>query len=67
MSVEDTSSSNNEIINKKIQGIYNLTISFGNPYGDIDVSLELYYDKSQIKSRASYFDCLLYTSPSPRD
>ena len=55
-SVEDTSSSNNEIINKNIQGIYNLTISFGNPYGDIDVSLELYYDKSQIKSRASYFD-----------
>ena len=56
MSVENTSSSNNEIINKKIQGIYSLTISFGNPYGDIDVSLELYYDKSQIKSRASYFD-----------
>ena len=55
-SIENTSSSNNEIINKKIQGIYSLTISFGNPYGDIDVSLELYYDKSQIKSRASYFD-----------
>lgn len=55
-SIENTSSSNNEIINKKIQGIYSLTISFGNPYGDIDVSLELYYDESQIKSRASYFD-----------
>ena len=55
-SIENTSSSNNEIINKKIQGIYSLTISFGNPYGDIDVSLELYYDKYQIKSRASYFD-----------
>ena len=55
-SIENTSSGNNEIINKKIQGIYSLTISFGNPYGDIDVSLELYYDESQIKSRASYFD-----------
>ena len=54
--IKDTSSNDKEIIEDKISGKYSLTISFGKPYGDIDVSLELYYDNSQIKSRASYFD-----------
>ena len=54
--IKDASSNNKEILKDRISGKYSLTISFGNPYGDIDVSLEIYHMNSEIKSRASYFD-----------
>tara|TARA_B100000674_G_scaffold414491_1_gene363384 strand:- start:193 stop:573 length:381 start_codon:yes stop_codon:yes gene_type:complete len=54
--IKVASSNNKEILKDRISGKYSLTISFGNPYGDIDVSLEIYYMNSEIKSRASYFD-----------
>lgn len=28
---------------------YNFTVSFGEPFGDIDANLELYYDNSKFK------------------
>ena len=33
-----------------------MTVSFGEPFGDIDANLELYYDNSTIQSVMSYFD-----------
>ena len=41
---------------KDFLGKYNLTVSFGEPFGDIDANLELYYDNSTIQSVISYFD-----------
>ena len=41
---------------KKFSGKYYLTVSFGEPFGDVSANLELYYDNSTIQSVMSYFD-----------
>ena len=41
---------------KKFSGKYYLTVSFGDPFGDVSANLELYYDNSTIQSVMSYFD-----------
>ena len=41
---------------KKFAGKYYLTVSFGEPFGDISANLELNYENSTIKSVMSYFD-----------
>ena len=41
---------------KKFSGKYYLTVSFGDPFGDINANLELNYEDSTIKSVMSYFD-----------
>ena len=40
----------------KFEGNYNLSISFGEPYGDIDVSLKIFYDDLKLSSTISYFN-----------
>ena len=41
---------------KKFSGKYYITVSFGEPFGDIGANLELNYENSTIKSVLSYFD-----------
>ena len=41
---------------KKFSGKYYLTVSFGEPFGDVSANLELNYENSTIKSVMSYFD-----------
>ena len=41
---------------KKFSGKYYLTVSFGEPFGDVGANLELNYENSTIKSVMSYFD-----------
>ena len=41
---------------KDLSGKYYLTVSFGDPFGDINANLELNYEDSTIKSVMSYFD-----------
>ena len=41
---------------KKFSGKYYITVSFGEPFGDIGANLELNYENSTIKSVMSYFD-----------
>ena len=48
--------SQTENLIKDLSGKYYLTVSFGEPFGDIDANLELYYDDSTIQSVMSYFD-----------
>ena len=48
--------SQTENLIKDFSGKYYLTVSFGEPFGDIDANLELYYDNSTIQSVMSYFD-----------
>ena len=40
----------------QFEGNYNLLISFGEPYGDIDVSLKIFYEDSILSSTISYFN-----------
>ena len=40
----------------QFEGNYNLLISFGEPYGDIDVSLKIFYKGSTLSSTISYFN-----------
>ena len=40
----------------QFEGNYNLLISFGEPYGDIDVSLKIFYENSILSSKISYFN-----------
>tara|TARA_B100000674_G_scaffold226437_1_gene186101 strand:- start:1250 stop:1612 length:363 start_codon:yes stop_codon:yes gene_type:complete len=40
----------------KYEGNYNLSISFGEPYGDIDVSLQIFYKDLKLSSTISYFN-----------
>jgi len=48
------------IVNKSseydFEGTYNLTFFFGEPYGKIDATLELFYKNSKLSSKLSYFD-----------
>ena len=44
----------------KFEGNYNLSISFGEPYGDIDVSLKIFYDDLKLSSTISYFNGVEY-------
>ena len=39
---------------------YNLSISFGEPYGDIDVSLQIFYNDLKLSSKISYFNGVEY-------
>ena len=48
--------SQTENLIKDFSGKFYLTVSFGEPFGDIDANLELYYDNSTIQSVMSYFD-----------
>jgi hypothetical protein len=48
--------SQTENLIKDFSGKFYLTVSFGEPFGDIDANLELYYDNSTIQSVISYFD-----------
>ena len=41
---------------KKFSGKYYITVSFGEPFGDVSANLELNYENSTIKSVMSYFD-----------
>ena len=38
------------------EGNYNLSISFSEPYGDIDVSLQIFYKDLKLSSTISYFN-----------
>ena len=40
----------------KYEGNYNLSISFSEPYGDIDVSLQIFYKDLKLSSTISYFN-----------
>ena len=40
----------------QFEGNYNLLISFGEPYGDIDVSLKIFYEGPTLSSTISYFN-----------
>ena len=40
----------------QFEGNYNLLISFGEPYGDIDVSLKIFYEGPPLSSTISYFN-----------
>jgi len=40
----------------QFEGNYSLSISFGEPYGDIDVSLKIFYEDSILSSTISYFN-----------
>ena len=42
------------------EGNYNLSISFGEPYGDIDVSLQIFYNDLKLSSKISYFNGVEY-------
>ena len=44
----------------KYEGNYNLSISFGEPYGDIDVSLQIFYNDLKLSSKISYFNGVEY-------
>lgn len=44
----------------KFEGNYNLSISFGEPYGDIDVSLKIFYNDLKLSSTISYFNGVEY-------
>ena len=44
----------------KFEGNYNLSISFGEPYGDIDVSLKIFYYDLKLSSTISYFNGVEY-------
>ena len=44
----------------KFEGNYNLSISFGEPYGDIDVSLQIFYNDLKLSSKISYFNGVEY-------
>ena len=44
----------------KFEGNYNLSISFGEPYGDIDVSLQIFYNDLNLSSKISYFNGVEY-------
>ena len=44
----------------KFEGNYNLSISFGEPYGDIDVSLQIFYNDLKLSSTISYFNGVEY-------
>ena len=44
----------------KFEGNYNLSISFGEPYGDVDVSLKIFYDDLKLSSTISYFNGVEY-------
>ena len=45
-----------ESAQNQFEGNYNLTISFGEPFGDIDVSLKIFYEGSVLSSTISYFN-----------
>ena len=40
----------------QFEGNYRLSISFGEPYGDIDVSLKIFYEGPTLSSTISYFN-----------
>ena len=40
----------------QFEGNYSLSISFGEPYGDIDVSLKIFYEGPTLSSTISYFN-----------
>ena len=44
----------------KFEGNYNLSISFGEPYGDIDVLLQIFYNDLKLSSTISYFNGVEY-------
>jgi hypothetical protein len=45
-----------ESAQNQFEGNYNLTISFGEPFGEIDVSLKIFYEGSVLSSTISYFN-----------
>ena len=45
-----------ESLQNQFEGNYNLLISFGEPYGDIDVSLKIFYEGPTLSSTISYFN-----------
>tara|TARA_X000000368_G_scaffold159345_1_gene125545 strand:+ start:345 stop:767 length:423 start_codon:yes stop_codon:yes gene_type:complete len=45
-----------ESTQNQFEGNYNLLISFGEPYGDIDVSLKIFYEGPTLSSTISYFN-----------
>ena len=56
-SIEDFNSSNKvKHIQNKFEGNYSLSISFGEPYGDIEASLQIFYKDSLLFSTISYFN-----------
>tara|TARA_X000000950_G_C13879014_1_gene646068 strand:+ start:1420 stop:1842 length:423 start_codon:yes stop_codon:yes gene_type:complete len=56
-SIEDFNSSNKvKPIQNKFEGNYSLSISFGEPYGDIEASLQIFYKDSLLFSTVSYFN-----------
>ena len=56
-SIEDFNSSNKvKPIQNKFEGNYSLSISFGEPYGDIEASLQIFYKDSLLLSTVSYFN-----------
>ena len=56
-STEDFNSSNKvKPIQNKFEGKYSLSISFGEPYGDIEASLQIFYRDSLLLSTISYFN-----------
>ena len=56
-SIEDFNSSNKvKPIQNEFEGNYSLSISFGEPYGDIEASLQIFYKDSLLLSTVSYFN-----------
>ena len=56
-SIEDFNSSNKvKPIQNKFEGNYSLSISFGEPYGNIEASLQIFYKDSLLFSTVSYFN-----------
>ena len=56
-SIEDFNSSNKvKPVQNKFEGNFSLSISFGEPYGDIEASLQIFYKDSLLLSTVSYFN-----------
>jgi hypothetical protein len=49
-------SSQTESAQNQFEGNYSLSISFGEPFGNIDVSLKIFYEDSVLTSTISYFN-----------
>ena len=49
-------STQTESTQNRFEGNYSLLIQFGEPYGNIDVSLKIFYENSILSSRISYFN-----------
>ena len=49
-------STQTESTQNQFEGNYSILIQFGEPYGNIDVSLKIFYENSILSSRISYFN-----------